>query len=450
MPNVDDVREQIDKGFKGLEESQKKSQESIDSEFELLKKRMVQVESLDQKFEQQEKWISDVESKVNTARTHGPGQDNLVAAIPEEYRRHIDIAQRHGYKDPVNTAAKCLWWHMQFMARMALRQPSGRTAADYIRLADNLEKGWGYDPALKQGVQKANELAETLGSGGSNLVATPVEAELWRLIRDNTVVRPLATKIVMSGPSMVVPTENTNISASLVSEGLAITDSIGTPAFAPQTLLAKKFAGLATVSNELLSDNIIGLNEYLFASIAEAIGILEDRGALDGTGFTGIRVATGVNSLTCALTTTAGGQTATYTDLVKVIFGAIQQASRDGGRFFMYPGVFKNMVSIVDTTGQPVFSFSNVPTAIPSFFGGYPVSMCSMISTSWTFQTTSSNIYFGPPSKILYGDISGMSFDLDPYSLLDKVQTRIRVLKRTGILVPVGGYFTVLNGVQWR
>jgi HK97 family phage major capsid protein len=327
---------------------------------------------------------------------------------------------------------------------MSLRRPGGKASGDYMKMADDLERGWGFDPVLK------DILNEGAGGGGSNIIATPVEAELWRLIRDNTIVRPLATKIVMAGPSMVIPTENANVTAYLVAEGITITDSIASTAFAPQTLVAKKFAGLATVSNELFQDNIIGLQQYLFTAIAEGIGILEDRGALDGTNFTGIRVATGVNSITCALTGSSGGQVPTYRDMLGVIYGALQSASRDSGRFFMFPGTFKNVAGMVDTSGMPVFSFSNVPNAIPSFFGGYPVSLVSSLSTSYTFQTTSSNIYFGPPSKIVYGDISGMSFDLDPYSLMDKVQTRVRVLKRTGILVPVGGYFTVLNGVQWR
>jgi hypothetical protein len=41
-----------------------------------------------------------------------------------------------------------------------------------------------------------------------------------------------------------------------------------------------------------------------------------------------------------------------------------------------------------------------------------------------------------------------MSFDLDPYGLFDKVQTRMRVYKRTAIQVPVGGYFTFATGAK--
>lgn len=448
MPqNVDDVKEQIDKGFKGLHESQEAQKAAVDSEFELLKKRMGGVESVASDLQQTQKWISDVEAKVNTARTHGPGQDNLVAAIPLEYRRHIDIAQRHGHKDPVNTAAKCLWWHYQFMARMALRQPSGRQAYEYIKMADDLEKGWGFDPAQKAA------LGETT-AGGNTIIATPVEAELMRLIADNTIVRPMATKIVMTSLTHQIPVENSNVIAYIVPEATVITDSMPATAFAQRPLTAKAFAGLATVANQLLSDNIIGLNDYLFSAIAERIGILEDIHALEGgwpttQNFSGVAVAPGVNAFTVSTTSVTGGMIPTYAELVKLVYTAQQSATRQGAGFFMTPFVFKNIVSLVDTTGQPIFSFSNVPNAIPQFVGGYPVYLVSSLSTQWaTVSGSTSQIYFGPPRKILFGDITGMSFDLDPYSLLDKVQTRIRVLKRTGILVPVGSYFTFARGVM--
>jgi len=402
--------------------------------------------------DEQNRWISALEAKINTARSHGPG-DNFVAAVPDEYRKYIDVAERHGFADPARTVWMGLWWKAIIMGAKAPIQ--GQNAAPYLMLRDNLEKAAGYDRRAESFRMK-DILNEGAGGGGSNVIATPVEAELWRLIRDNTIVRPFATKIIMEGPSMVIPTENANVTAYLVAEGITITDSIASTAFAPQTLVAKKFAGLATVSNELLQDNIIGLQAYLFNSIAEGIGIIEDRGALDGTNFTGVRVATGVNSFTVlsgattSITGTSFGLVPTYTELVQCVFTALQAASRDTGRFFMQAGVFKNLVGMIDTTGQPVFMFANAAGSFPMFMGGYPVSIVSSLSTSQTTgYTSSSNIYFGPPSRLLYGDISGMSFDIDPYSLLSTVQTRVRVLKRTGILCPVGGYWTFAKGARW-
>jgi HK97 family phage major capsid protein len=445
-----EIQEHIDKGFETLEEQQEARRKEQDEEIDLLKKRLLQSDAANQelagKITSQEKWISSVEAKVNTARSHGPGQDGLLAAIPNEYRKHIDIAARAGIADPIDRVAKGLWWHLQYKAAIGLRQRQEKSNDEYLRMADVLERAWGFDP-----VQKGS-LGETVG-GGQTVIATPVEAQLYRLILDNTIVRPLATKIVMTSLTHQIPVENSNVSAFIVSEFGTITDALPATAFAQRALTAKVFSGLATVSNQILQDNIIGLQDYLFTAIAEQIGRLEDTGALDGgtptvQNFSGIAVSPGVNSFACSAGAVSGGSIPTYGELIQQIYTGAQVATRQGGAFFMTPLAFKNVVSLVDTTGQPIFSFSNVPNAIPQFMGGYPVYLVSSLSTQWTLGTTTTNIYYGPPSKILFGDIAGMQFDLDPYSLLDKVQTRVRVLKRTAITVPVGAFFTIMKTVK--
>lgn len=443
---VDDVKDQIDKGFKGLYESQENHQERIDSEFELLKKRLAGVEEVGVKLQQTEKWLGDVEAKVNTARTHGGhANDGLMEGIPQEYRRHLDIAERLGYKDPAGTTARCLWWHFKFMETMALRQNLGRSPGEYRTLAENLEKAWGYDPRVTK------SLSEGTNTQGGFTVATPVEAELYRLIRDNTIVRPLATKIVMSGPTHQIPSEANNVSAAVWGESVSLTESTQATAsqFTQIPLVAKKFGGFATVSNELLQDNIIGLQDYLFTAIAEHIGILEDQGALDGSAnFTGVDKATGVNSFSTQTTGTDGGNVPYFNDLIKTVYFGQQAASRAGARFFMHPYAFKNIMGLVDTTGQPVFMFGAAPGSVPMFIGGYPVSLVSSLSRTLVYKTSSTNIYFGPPSKIIFGDIAGMQFDIDPFSNFQKVLTNIRVIKRTGIAVAVPAAFTILHGVK--
>lgn len=436
--NDKDMNDQIQGGFKALEEAQKR-------EFENIKKSVS--EEVAEQLKPTNDWLKEVQARQDTARSKGPGQDGLVAAIPKEYRRYIDIAERHGYKDPVDVTAKSLWWHFKFKAAMSARIRQEKEIGEYWKMADDLERGWGFDP-----VHKAL-LGETL-AGGGNVIATPVEADFMRLIRDNTVVRPLATKIVMTSLTHQIPVENSNVTAYIVPENTIITDSMPTTFAAQRALTARVFAGLATVQNQLLQDNIIGLQQYLFAAVAEHIGILEDQGALDGgtptvQNFSGIAVSPGVNSMAVNGTGVSGGSAPTFAELMQAIYTGTQTATRREAGFFMLPSAFKNIVSLVDTTGQPIFSFANVPNAIPQFVGGYPVYLVSSLSSAWSAATTSTNIYFGPPSKILFGDIAGMAFDIDPYSLLDKVQTRIRVLKRTGITVPVGAYFTIMKQVKY-
>lgn len=445
-PRLKAIKDQITKGFEGLEQKGAEQAKEQEQEIELLKKRLLSADAksqaLAEKLVSQEKWLSSVEATVNTARTHGPGRDALLAAIPDKYRRHIDIAERHGYKDPVGTTAKCLWWSMQWKGHVAMRSQMEHSPAEYFKMADDIERGWGFDPVLKAAI------GESSGGGGS-VIATPVEADLWRLIRDNTVIRPLATKIIMSSLTHQIPVENANVTAYIVPEFGTITDSQAATSFAQQALTAKQFAGLATVTNSTFDDNIIGLNEYLFTAIAESIGILEDQGALDGTNFTGIAAAPGVNSATVSGTATSGGNAPTYADWINLIYLGIQSATRKNGAIFCHPMVTKNAIALVDTTGQPILKFADATNPWQGRIIGYPLYEVSSLSTAQTTMTSSTNAYFGPPNKILYGDITGMSFFMDPYSLMDTLRTRVRVAKRTGILVPRGSYFSFLKGVKY-
>jgi HK97 family phage major capsid protein len=401
-------------------------------------------------FETRDEWMSRIEAQVNTARgsySRVASGDHLKHVLPERFTKDIERADVLGIKDPVGATSLCAWWSMWHAVAMEKVRPTRKGVAGLFEELDRLEKGWGCTP-----IEKA-ALGEVVGSG-ANVIATPVEAELWRLIRDNTVVRPLATQIVMSSLTHQIPVENSNVTAYLVPETTVITDAMPTTTFAQKPLTARVLAGLATVSNQLFEDNIIGLQQYLFTAIAEAMGVLEDQGALDGgtpsvQNFSGIAVASGVNSLTVTATSVAGGNIPTYGELITTIFTAVQNASRVKGQFFMLPGAFKNIASLVDTTGQPIFSFGNVPNAIPQFIGGYPVNLVSSLSTAWTnVSGSTSNIYYGPPSKILFGNVGGLRFDIDPYSLMDRIQSRVRVMERVGILVPTGSYFTVAKGVK--
>jgi HK97 family phage major capsid protein len=415
---------------------------------------------VDEKIDGVEKWISDVERKANTARTGRlDAGDNLLRGIPPEYRRQCEIAERMGHPDPVKSAALSVWWKLMANAALAMRQPGGKSPSDYVHEAEVLERAWGFDPEEKvrnfQAAISKGAQGEVAG-GGSNIIATPVEAEIRRLIRDNTVIRPLATRIIMTSLTHMLPTEAANVSAGVVAEAVAIGDAISTTGFSQVALTAKKIAGLATVSNELMQDNIIGLNEYLFTSMAEAIGIVEDQGALNGTNFTGMASVVGrftANASGLAVAGNNSGVVPCWPDLVQTIFKATHKSSRVNGRWFMHPITYRALLSTVDSTGQPVVAFSNsaqapVSGVIPFSIAGFPVEMCAVISTVDTVFTTSSSIYFCDPRRVIYGDVIGMQFDLDPYGLFNTYQTRVRVVERTAIQIPVGTAISQLQGCR--
>lgn len=434
---------------KAVEEGLATIQAGVDTSAKRLKAQEEEFAKLKEAHEKQglelkstQQHLQEVEAKVNSERKRGI-QDSVIASIPDEYRVIIDREERRGTKDPALKAAHSLWFHFNHMAKVTGLglAPSKFTPAQYLEFSDKLERGMGYDPVLKAALGE-----DTAGLGG-NIIATPVEASLMRLIVDNGILRPLVTKIVMTAKTHQLPTEGGGLTAYIVPEVGTITDSqTATTQFLQTALTAKKFAGIATVSNELLQDNIVGLSDYLFTAIAERIARLEDSEGFDGSSFTGLSTVAGINSIT---NTTVGGAPS-YTDLVRLVFAATEQATRVNASFAAHPKAWLNVVGLVDSSGAPIFQFANVPNAAPNRLLGYPVELSSVINTNRTVGSTggTSNIYYGPMSKIIFGDLTGMAFDTDPYGLFTTAQTRVRVIKRTGIAIPVGTFFSYLKGVK--
>jgi hypothetical protein len=75
---------------------------------------------------------------------------------------------------------------------------------------------------------------------------------------------------------------------------------------------------------------------------------------------------------------------------------------------------------------------------------GFPVYLTTAILTNRTVGTGTNrtNIYFGPPRDIMFGDLLAMTMDLNPFSKFQTFQTDFRVVKRTAVLVGVPANFT--------
>jgi HK97 family phage major capsid protein len=416
---------------------------------------------LNKRQDDQDAWISKIEAQQNTARFGrlSPG-DNALRGLPDEapIRKACELAEKMGYADPVRTAGFGFWWQMQLLAKMAARNPAAVAPSEYIRRADVWEQSMGFDPAEKfrlDAIQKG-AIGEAAGGGGS-VVALPVEAELRRLIRDASVFNRLATHIVMTGPTHQIPVENAVVTAYLGTEATVISDSMPTTSYAQVALTAKKYAGLATLSNEVMLDNIVGIQDVIFRQVGEGIGILEDQSIFNSAnGVTGLSSVVGRFTTNVSGFAAAGnnqGSVPVWADMVSAMFRGLQRSSRQNCRWFAHPGVYANILKNVDTTGQPIVAFSNaagtpVDGRIPFSIAGYPVELSAVISTQDSTYTTSSSIYFLDPTRVLYGDLLSLKFDLDQFGKFDSDQLRLRVIERLAIAVPVGSYVSHLQGAK--
>ena len=126
------------------------------------------------------------------------------------------------------------------------------------------------------------------GEGGADttgahvLVPEEFGTDLILLRERYGVARQLFNVVNMSSDVKTEPRQLSGLTAYFTAENAAITESNMT--FDNVTLVAKKLAVIARMSNELNADNVLGLADRLIGEIAYAFAYKEDDCAFNGTG----------------------------------------------------------------------------------------------------------------------------------------------------------------------
>jgi len=279
---------------------------------------------------------------------------------------------------------------------------------------------------------------------GGAWLPEPVATELYRLILDNSVIAPLASHVPMTTKTLDLPVEgSSSLNVSWGTENVAITDSVPASNVTDKiTLTAVRLNGRAVSSMEQLQDSPVSILSWVQTKLTEMAGRAIDQQALEGTGspFTGLSNATGVNEMTVA----ANGDLVTYGSLVDLVFKARERASREGARFFVSPETMGKIVGLVDTQGQPIVQFGNVPNAFAASILGFPVEVHSVIRADRTYGTGTggSNVYFGPPKQIVIGDRMGMAWDVSDIPGFTTGEVHMRLIARLAIAIAVPKAFS--------
>jgi len=407
-----------------------------------------QLSTLQTSLKETDDWCREIEALATKRAESGySGGNALLEAIPAADRRECAIAEMYGTgnrAESIAKAARALWLQKTIQREGVKDRPE-----HYARLSKEiatLEQGFG------AGLVSQAAQGETTTGTGPELILTPVEAEVLRQIKDNSYIRQVARLMPMVSKTHQIPSLDTDVIAFFTAEGGTITDSMSATNWSQKALTAKKIAGLANISSELLQDSAIGLSDFLFGAIAEQIGRLEDTEALEGTGtnFTGVNAASGV--LTIAATT--DGSALTYkAGVVAAIFKCADVDSRQNAAWFMSPAGAVEAFGLTDTNGQPIFQLPNasmittMPQGARGMLMGYPAFVHSGIKSDRTkgVGTALTNIYFGNWKKLIIGDRLGLTFATDPYSLFTTDTVRVRVVKRTGCVVGVPKSFVVVK-----
>lgn len=403
------------------------------------------ITALGGKFTELEKWLRDVEGKVaaRAEQSYDGSSSPLLQAIPERDRKQVAIAELMGKKDPVGHAAACLYVQKGIKLEGATSRPDVMT--QLLTERENIVKAFGPKLVIQA------MLGETTTNTGVELILTPVEAMLLRQIRDYSAIRQLPVRIIpMTSKTHQLPSLDTDVTAYITAAGAAGTDAFAATSFSQKALTAKKYMALASAEAELVQDSAVALVEMVFTLCSEAIGRLESTEAFegDGTNNTGVANATGV----LTVRTSAAGSAITFPDTIDAIFKGAAADSRANGAFVMHPILAGKVFKLTDTANMPVFQMgivgaeSGMPTAAIGRLNGFPLHIFDGIKTDRTISvgTNLTNLYFGNWSKFIVGDLLGLEFATDPYSLFTSDAVRIRVKKRTGLTVGVPKSFTII------
>lgn len=166
---------------------------------------------------------------------------------------------------------------------------------------------------------------------GGNIVPTEFDTEVRERVRNLNPFRRLGAEVITTGSTRKIPVETTQPTAAVVAEEGAYGES--DPAFGQLTLDAYKLGNIVKVSDELISDNFINLEQYLIRKFSEAIAYKEEDLIVSGSGSgetQGLIGTTSVAGISVSNTDITGSATAVTADDLKTIMYDMKPQYRNG------------------------------------------------------------------------------------------------------------------------
>jgi HK97 family phage major capsid protein len=209
-------------------------------------------------------------------------------------------------------------------------------------------------------------LSKASAGAGANLAPTDLAAEIVQVLRTRSVMARLArTLVTNTGTAMLLPTAASHGVATWTAENAAYT--LSDEVFGQVTLNAFKAATALIVSEELLTDSGVALDEYLAQEFGARLAALADTAyvAGDGSGKP-LGIATTGNGVTVVTAPTGSATAFKLADIVSV-WKSLTAAYRPRASWLVHPDEFANLASLVDTAGNLVLA--GLQSDTPTIFG---------------------------------------------------------------------------------
>lgn len=246
------------------------------------------------------------------------------------------------------------------------------------------------------GVKTANGQSEGTNADGGFTVPTEYANEIIKLERQNSIVRRIARLFPMGSLTRKVPRQLTNPTVTWTGEATNHTKTKATVEQITQT--AKKLSALVPVTEELLADNNVNLDAFLFQVVAEAMGREEDRVAFVGnTGssdpFDGIYYASGVNSVSMV------GANLDWKDLVSQMM-TLKAPYRLRGRWVLGTTGLSVVMKLRDDQNRPIWTMPSEQA--PGAILGMPYDETDQIAATFGSNSDQTPILFGDFGRSLW------------------------------------------------
>lgn len=294
-----------------------------------------------------------------------------------------------------------------------------------------------FEPIMQQA------LSEGVAADGGYLVPDEVAKDILHFVNEYGVLRRYGTYFDMSrikADNLHIPRLLSDIAVSWINEKAVIGES--NPVFDDVNIVLRKVAAISTVTEELLSDSLIVLYDFLMERYGERIAYAEDNQGFAGSGapFTGILNAAGTNVVQ---TGGADMNSFGYDDLIDMQ-SCLSTAKLRGARWFAHPTIFGEIRKIKDTAGNPILvKASSGP--IEELLG-YPVEKVDAMPSRASVAANTPFLAFGNARHIGMAGKGEIAFKIsdsaviNSESMFERGEQALRAMERVGIapMLPSG------------
>lgn len=309
-------------------------------------------------------------------------------------------------------------------------------------------------------------VVKTLQSGatpGSVLVPMEYSSEIIELLRDQTVIRKLATRhIGMPNGKITIPRHTAGTNAGYVGELVArnVTDLD----LDDIQLSAKKLMSVTSLSSEMLDDNAYGAESFARDDLIAGMAQKEDeqliRGAKSATEPTSVKEIADDGSRSQAATDISGKSGAELVQIIGDDLGVCELNLMEANVpisdavWMMAPRTWNFLKRLRDANGNKVY-----PEMAQMELDAYPFHLSNKIPKNLGVGTDESELYFLSPSQFIFGDVMEVELlatNVGSYqdggnlkSTFANDSIAIRALARSDFAVrhPEGVFY--LSGVKW-